>query len=619
MTTRYAQPQQNTVQSAFPFVRLLLTAAVAFLVLAMIAAAGFQLIYAGRILPGVAVSGYSIGGMTPDEAVRFLSIKLDYPTLGKIVFTDNDHSWTATPADLGFFLDAQSTAKAAYQYGRSGIPTAAILEQIKAWSAGSNLSPRFVYDQHASQQYLDSLAKQVDQPVVDAALSLNGMEVVTRPSQPGRTVDIDKTIRLLAVRLSTMQNGEIPLVISETAPAVVDLSSQAEAARQLLSTPLVLSLPQGQSGDAGPWAIDPENIASLLNFIRADGTGASPYQIKLNEDGLKAYLSVLAPVVDQKAANARFRFNDDTRQIDLVQSAKIGRTLDVDRSIQNIEQAATQGQHQAELAVITSEPAIKDNATAQDLGITELVHAETSYYYGSAAARIQNIKTAANSFDGLLIAPGETFSMGDALGDVSLDNGYTEGLIIVGDKTVKGIGGGVCQVSTTLFRAAFFAGFPILERHAHAYRVGYYEQRPDASSDPNLAGMDATVYEPVIDLKFKNDTPYWLLMETYPTDTALTWKFYSTSDGRTVDWKNSGPQNVVPAPAPVYKVNKELSEGTIKQVDWAAEGADFEVTRQVIRDGQAIINDSFSTHYTPWQAIYEYGPGTQLPKKAKTQ
>ena len=132
----------------------------------------------------------------------------------------------------------------------------------------------------------------------------------------------------------------------------------------------------------------------------------------------------------------------------------------------------------------------------------------------SSKERVQNINAASAKFHGLLVAPGETFSMAAALGDITLDNGYAEALIIVGGPTIKGVGGGVCQVSTTLFRNAFFAGFPILERYAHAYRVGYYEQNANGH-DPDLAGLDATVFVPLVDFKFANDTPYWLLMETY--------------------------------------------------------------------------------------------------------
>jgi vancomycin resistance protein YoaR len=239
---------------------------------------------------------------------------------------------------------------------------------------------------------------------------------------------------------------------------------------------------------------------------------------------------------------------------------------------------------------------------------------ETSYFYGSNGSRVNNIRTAASKFHGLLVAPGDVVSMSDVMGDISLDNGYSEALIIYGNQTIKGVGGGVCQVSTTLFRAAFFAGFPILERHAHAYRVGYYEQLASGDRNPDLAGLDATVFVPVVDMKFKNDTPYWLLMETYVSETSITWKFYSTKDGRSVEWETTGPVNIVKAPEAKYVENEKLAKNKFKQIDYSADGADIDVTRTVYKDGQVYFQDTYQTHYVPWQAVYEYGPGTKIPK-----
>lgn len=204
--------------------------------------------------------------------------------------------------------------------------------------------------------------------------------------------------------------------------------------------------------------------------------------------------------------------------------------------------------------------------------------------------------------------------MAEVLGDISLDNGYAEALIIYGDRTIEGVGGGVCQVSTTLFRTAFFGGYPILERYPHAYRVGYYEQTASGGYDPSLAGLDATVFVPVVDFKFKNDTPYYILMETYYDNVSLTWKFYSTSDGRTVEWHTSGLKNVTPPPEPVYNENPKLAKGEIKKVDYEVEGADVSIVRRVYRNGELYLEDNFVTHYVPWQAVYEYGPGTKIPK-----
>ena len=167
----------------------------------------------------------------------------------------------------------------------------------------------------------------------------------------------------------------------------------------------------------------------------------------------------------------------------------MGRSLDIEGSIKAINEAVARGEHSASLVINEAQPRVPATATGQELGITELVWAETSYFYGSSAARMQNIEAAAEQYHGVLVAPGETFSMGEHLGDVSLDNGFAEALIIYGGRTIKGVGGGVCQVSTTLFRAVFNAGFPVVERTPHAYRVSYYEETASGRGRPRVGWL----------------------------------------------------------------------------------------------------------------------------------
>jgi vancomycin resistance protein YoaR len=383
----------------------------------------------------------------------------------------------------------------------------------------------------------------------------------------------------------------------------------------MLSQPLTLSLPENDKEKAGPWVFDQNKLANMLAIERVQTTDGARYQVMLESAQLRAFLTQLSPSLKRTPANARFIFNDTSKQLEVLQHSQTGRSLDVEASLRAIQEKLVRGEHNVTLAIQYSQPAVPDTATGERLGIRELVRAETSYYYGSNSARVQNIKAAASRFHGLMVAPGETFSMAAALGDISLDNGYAEALIILGNQTIKGVGGGVCQVSTTLFRTAFFAGFPIVERHAHAYRVYYYEKVAGNKINARLAGLDATVFVPLVDLKFKNDTPNWLLMETYvtPASSSITWKFYSTSDGRKVEWDTTGPTNIVAPPEPIYRENSDLKSGEIKQVDWAAEGADVTVTRTVTRGGSVIIKDRIVTHYAAWADAYEYGPGTEIP------
>ena len=572
----------------------------------------YGMAYADRIFPGVSVSGVDLSGLTVNEAAALLAQRLDYPQRGQIIFQEGQTLWTATPAQVGLFLDAQITASTAFQHGRSGGYLAQVAARWQAWSRGVSISPLFIFDQRVAQTYLQGIAADVDRPIIEASLGISGVEVIVRSGQVGRTLDVPAAILALDTQLKTLTDGIVPLVVHETPPVILDVTEQAELARQILSAPLVLRIPSAAPGDPGPWSFEPVTLAGMLAIERVQTEQGERYQVGVSSLALRSLLEQIAPSLVVYPKNARFIFNDDTRQLDLLEPGAIGRSLDIETSLAQINQQIAAGQHTIDLDMEYTNPPVTDDATAESLGITELVHAETSYFRGSAAERIQNITLASAHFHGILVAPGESFSMADVLGDVSLDSGYAEALIIFGDRTIRGVGGGVCQVSTTLFRAAFFAGFQIDERYAHAYRVGYYEQ-VYGGTNPDLAGLDATVYAPVVDFRFTNDTPYWLLMETYVSGATLTWKFYSTSDGRSVDWDTSGLQNVEEPPEPLYEENPDLPEGTIKQVDWAVDGADVTVTRTVTRDGAVLHSDTFRTHYQPWRAIYQYGPGTDIP------
>lgn len=239
---------------------------------------------------------------------------------------------------------------------------------------------------------------------------------------------------------------------------------------------------------------------------------------------------------------------------------------------------------------------------ANSLGIKELLASGTSLFQRSIPGRIYNVNLAATRVNGVLVEPGEVFSFAKALGDISAFTGYKQAYVIENGKTVLGDGGGVCQVSTTFFRALLNAGLPIVERHAHAYRVGYYEQ----DSPP---GFDATVYVPSVDLKFKNDTKNYILIQTIinTNEQRLTFMLYGTKDNRQVTISKPVIRSQTPAPPPLYQDDPTLPKGQIKQIDFEAAGAYVSFTREVTKDGKKIIADTFVSNYRPWQAVYLRG------------
>lgn len=569
-----------------------------------------RLVFSGRALPGVRSGEAGLSGKTAAQIAEAVAAAYTYPQTGLVALRDGASVWVAAPAELGVGIDGAAVAEQALSIGRRGSFAQRLQEQIDAWAGGYDVPPVIVFDHAIGAGYLQSIAASIDKPQLDAKIGVDGLEIVVQPGQIGRRLDIDATLLVIQPGIAALHDADLPLVVRETPPLVLDASEQAAIARRILSEPLTLT-----ADGAGPWTFEPSALAGMLRFnLVQDGNGGR-YQIGVDPQTMSEFLGPLAAGLERSPENARFIFNDDTRQLDLLQEAVIGRSLDIPGTIDAVNNGLASGSHAIGLAFQTQPPPVPSTATAADLGITELVVSARTSFAGSSSERIQNIRMASSAFHGLLMAPGETLSMADVLGDISLDAGYAEALIIIGNRTVKGVGGGVCQVSTTLFRAAFYGGYQIDERYPHAYRVGYYEQGPNSPGP----GLDATVFAPLVDFKFTNDSGTWLLMETYLYGTTLEWKFYSAKDGRVVSWETSGARNVVEAPEPLYKENDELPEGKIKQVDWEADGADVTVTRSVLRDGQVLHNDVIRTHYLPWRAIYEYGPGTELPEGAKTE
>ncbi len=588
--------------------------------LAVIGASAFNLQYDGRIYPGVRALGLDLSGLTPAEAAVAISGAFTYPQTPAFTFREGDHVWTAAPAELGLTLNLPATINTAYRIGRSGNLLADWSEQFDTWYFGRQVSPVVTYNESLTLAYLRQIGEIFFIPTREAELIANGTTITTLPGQVGRQLDLLATAGLVRAPIFNLATGDFTLQYSEVPPIVLDASPQAAQAQAILSQPLVLTITNPTPADPPAWYLPPEALGAMLTIRRVDdGPNAAHFEMGLDPAALRAYLEPLAPGLERESKNAHFIFNDETKQFDILEPSLDERHLDVEATITAINTGIAQGDHLIPLVFQTKPPEFPDTLQAADLGIKELVSQQSIYFIGSSAERIKNITTAAARFHGLLVPPNAVFSFNEFLGDVSLDSGFAEALIIYGGRTIRGVGGGVCQVSSTLFRVAYFGGFPIIERSSHAYRVGYYERSaPGEWSGP---GLDATVFSPIVDFKFQNDSPYWLLMETYvnPAAGRLTWKFYSTSDGRAVTVARPIIENVVPHPDDKYEEDAELAAGTIKQVDYAADGADVTVYRVITRDGVQINTGErpIRTHYQPWQAIFSYGPGTpNMPPNA---
>lgn len=339
-------------------------------------------------------------------------------------------------------------------------------------------------------------------------------------------------------------------------------------------------------------------------FFRGNVT-LTPY-FRFKSDLVSQTLDTLASRIDVPVEEALFQFSNG--RVTAFRASKDGRAVQKDEALARFEEAVKVLPRAPINYIVINLPVytIKPKVTTEQVnsfGIKELIGRGYSEFTGSIAGRVHNIALAASRLNGILIAPGETFSFNTAVGDISAATGYQSAYIIKEGRTVLGDGGGVCQVSTTLFRAALAAGLPIIERHAHAYRVKYYEL---AGFKP---GLDATVFSPTVDFKIKNDTPAHILIQT-KTDTknqTLTFELYGTHDNRSSEISNHKVWSETPPPAPLYQDDPTLKAGVVKQVDWAAWGAKTSFDYRVTRGNEVLQDTTFFSNFRAWQAVYLRG------------
>jgi vancomycin resistance protein YoaR len=560
--------------------------------------------YEDRIYPGVTVWGLDLGGLGLNEAMVLLDHQFN-PYQGEpLILRHGQQSWQVSPSDLGVSLDVAATAVSAHAVGRGATLWDSLREQAEALRRGHEVEPILKFDTGVAMVSLSQVAREVDRPVRNANLTVDGLQVEVSSSQVGWYVDLAATYQLLYQRIVSFSGGEVGLVVQEKPPLIADVSEAQALVETMIGSPLVLNPnfeAQGELvGDLQPWTLSQESISDMLitRQVKEDDSEAK-LEVDLDQEKLEAYAEGLAAQIEQSPRNARFDFDEKTASLTPIVHSREGRVLDITETMRLINTQVATANREITLPIVAVRPQVADD-DGPDLGIVELVSEGVTFFKGSSAGRAHNIQVAASKFHGLVIPPGHTFSFNEHLGEVSAETGYEESVIISGDRTTEGIGGGICQVSTTAFRAAFWGGFPILERSAHSFRVSWYEPP---------VGLDATVYALAVDLKFLNDTSYHLLIET-ETDTqtgVLTFRFYSTKIGRTVEMEGPFEENVVPHGEPVYEEDPTLPKGTTKQVEWARDGVDVTLYR-IIKEGDEVISrEEFFSQYKPWQAVYLVG------------
>ena len=560
-----------------------------------IAGAALDALHAGRVLPSVHFEAVPLAGLHEGEAQGLLTTQTNAFIAAPYAFTLGERVWRPTAREVGLTLELDSMARDAVEEGRRAPWPLRAFTSLATLATSPSIALRASLNQPQLHAFLSAVAAEVDREPTNAALTVRNGQLVVGQANPGRRVDASATAARVPVP-STLTPQTVEVEVMPSPPALSDTAIQEAraTAQKMLAQPLSLKLGERT------WSMTPAQLGALIEFRRVANPGGDRLSAQLAEPRVAAIVKTLAAEIDRPAVDAQLRWT--ATGVAILRESADGLRLDQAAAVRAITAQAASDAREVTLTTTVAKPALTSDPALVD-GIKQLVATGSSKFAGSAPERVNNIQVAATKLDGQIVLPGQTFSFLKALGPITTEAGFQEGLTIQGDATVPGVGGGVCQVSTTLFRAAFFGGLPIVERHQHTYRVGYYEQ------DGSPVGFDAAVYDPGVDFRFRNDTPHALLMHAQ-VDTrtsTLTFRFYSTSAGREVKLTPQRTNEIKAGPRLPDVVDPLLPKGVRKQVEWSADGADATIRRLVTQNGSPLLNDAFFSRYGPWREKWLVG------------
>lgn len=489
--------------------------------------------YAQRIYPGVWGNGVYLGGLTKDEAKKLLDEQTTKYIDTPLYIASEAGTVKVDLHAIDLAYDNQVLVNQLFDQGRSGNIFSQLEGQLALiFGGGEKDSSLASYSAEKLSIALDELYDKSASPASNATVAYTDNQLNIEPGKSGQRLNLGSLILDIDDHIHTLNIKQVNAAVITTEPLVSNatISANKTTIEQYASKPLKIT------GAEKSWDIAPKDIISWLKYPGATITKVSNtpimlsfyppatpvVQFTLDKSDIKSYLGGIASQINQEAQDAQLTIDGDKATV--FKQSRDGKKLDVDKSADAIFVALTSADstnRTVALNVNITKAAVDDD-NINNLGIKELLSEGVSYFPGSSAARLTNVRVGASKFNGVLLKPGDTFSFGALLGDVGPEQGYAKSYVILDGKQDTDYGGGLCQVSSTAYRAALLAGLPIVERHNHAFAVSYY-------TEPyGVPGVDATIYYPQVDMKFKNDTGAHILIQTEMKGTTLKFRFYGT-------------------------------------------------------------------------------------------
>ncbi len=538
-----------------------------------------RLTWHSKFYPGISIAGERVSGLTREQArVRLTEMTNNYQA--KLIF--NGSEWEAPKGTVGFEIEA--TLNSAYHYGRRAKFGDYLLLLINRKTDYPLLLSEGKTE--LLEELINEIASTVEIPPIEPVIEVVGNKIKIINGVDGIILvgeELDRQIKENYAYLNSKAIA-IPTQVIGRQLSQDELTQLKTKAEILIGKSLIMTQ-------------DDETIK----------LGGKELITLLSRTSVEEYVDGLSESLKREPQDARFEYSDGKVKEFAPGRDGVAVSLETtDARLQEGIKKLLESESKSETVEIVVErtPPKVTTDKVNELGIRERIGRGESYYAHSIPNRIYNVALASTRLNSALVPPGEEVSFNKMVGEVSSATGYRPAYIISGGRTVLGDGGGLCQVSTTMFRAVMSAGLPILERWGHAYRVSYYE----LNSKP---GVDATVIAPSKDFRFKNDTPGHILIQTIndPKKLFLVIEIYGTSDGRVATLSEPKVWGITPPLPAIYQDDPTMPAGTMKQVDWAASGAKASFEYKVTRNGETIQEKTFSTTYRPWASVYMRGTG----------
>lgn len=551
----------------------------------------YEKIYYDKIYPGLRFAGQNIGGLRSADFREFLNAKAKLFDNGVDVCLEGDcfnvksasSTLSAAQVDL-FTINTDETFNQAFSFGRQGDFGQNLWDNITSLFYAKQLNFSVRLDQEGMAEVLKNYFDYGAKEVKEADLTLNQAgELALVAEADGWEPDYQRAVKELAEELELGTNKKINLEIKKIKPTIhqAEIVNLNEQASDLLKNFPITWHYQDKS-----WSVTSSTAKAWLGLGLNQ---VSKAEVIFSKDKVQKYLSdkispdITVPLVDPK-------FTVDNGRVYIEESAQDGLEINYEATLINFFTGLAQGTKDLELAVQKTTSQAKGLDGLEQL---EIVGVGTSTFSGSPANRRVNIKVGAKAINGLMIKPGEEFSLIKALGTIDGSTGYLQELVIKENKTTPEYGGGLCQIGTTLFRAVVASGLPVTERRNHSYRVAYYEP----------AGTDATIYDPKPDFRFVNDTGSPLLLQTVISGDKATFTFWGKRDGRQVVHTYPTIYNIVkPGPTKIVETTT-LKPGEKKCTEKAHNGADAYFDYAVTYPSGEEKKVRFSSHYVPWREV----------------